>query len=78
MSIRIVLDDKTSRYSSKLTKRKLSGMLTTLERQNADIAGTCTIEYSRGFWNAFSFKSSDEFLSKGLPCLEKDLIDEFS
>lgn len=78
MKIKIKLNDGTVKYSSNVTKRKFSGILSKLESQNADIAGEASVEYSKGYSNEFTFSSADELKNKISPCLEPALIAEFS
>lgn len=72
------LDDGTVRHTTILTKRKISGLLTELGNKSIPIQGTAKVEYTREYNNSFDFKNEETFLKQVLPCIEKELIDEFS
>lgn len=75
--LKITLDDGTVRYTENLTKRKVSGILTNLRNNMAIITGTARVIYSPAYYNEFDFDSEDDFKDKILPCIEKELVDDF-
>lgn len=75
---KITLSNGTYKYSSFVTKRKIESLYTMLTAQNGIYDGTCTVEYSRDFYNEFEFSDEKDFKYKLGPCIEKELINGFT
>lgn len=78
MRVTLQINDKTYNYTTSISKRKMTGAISRLERENANLKGTCTVHYKGQYNNEFDFDSPDDLRTKLWPCLEEDLIREFS
>ncbi len=72
------LNDGTYKYPTNPTKRKMAGLITMLQNQNAIFVGKCIVEYSKEYKNEFEFSNVTELENKLWPCLEPALIREFA
>ena len=43
-----------------------------------DVSGFCRVAYTREYWNEFFFDDFEDFKRKLEPCLEEDMLKEFS
>lgn len=77
MKVKINFNDKTYNYLNNPTKRKLSGLISRLASKKT-FSGTCIVEYKRSFFNEFDFVSYEDFIEKIDPCLDTQLIKDFS
>lgn len=78
MRVTLRINDKTYNYTAGVTQRKMSGAISRLERENPNLKGTCVVHYSGQYKNEFDFDSPDDLRVKLWPCLEEDLVREFS
>lgn len=78
MRIKISLSDGTTKYTQNVSKRKVGAILAGLERENVKIEGSAAVEYTKDYMNSFDFSSSDDFINKVTPCLDKEIVNEFS
>jgi len=78
--VRVILNlkDGTYKYPTNPTKRKMAGLITMLERENAIFEGKCTVEYTKEYKNEFEFNSKADLENKLWPCLEPNLVKEFT
>lgn len=75
--LKIKLSDGTTRYTKNVTQRKISGILTNLKAKSATIRGEARVEYAPDYYNEFDFNGEADFKRKVLPCIEKELVNEF-
>ena len=78
MRVTLRINDKTYNYSSSISKRKMMAAISRLERENPHLKGTCVVHYSVQYKNEFDFDSPMDLREKLTPCLEEDLIREFT
>lgn len=76
-SLRIVLNDGTVRHAENVTKRKVSGLLTNLRNNKANISGEARVRYAPKEYNEFSFDNEGDFKDKVHPCIEKELLKDY-
>jgi len=74
MNLKLKFSDGTYKHLLKTSKRKL-GKVNTLAKNKK---GICRVEYTRTYYNEFEFDGRDEFLHKLMPCIDNDLVKEFS
>jgi len=74
MNLKLKFSDGTYKYLLKTSKRKL-GKVNTLAK---NAKGICRVEYTRTYYNEFEFDGLDDFNCKISPCIDNDLIKEFS
>ena len=76
-SLFIRFNDKTTLTSTFITKRKV-GPASAIFKRNVDaFEGIAKVRYNSRDYNEFEFSSVDDFRDKILPCLEKELLNEF-
>lgn len=74
MKVNISFSDGTYKYLDNPSKRKMAGLYSRLTGKS----GTCRVSYTRTYYNEFQFDGGEDFRRKILPCLEEELIKEFS
>lgn len=71
------LDGEMGTYSSFTSKRKVVNVATIKNAENGKFEGTFIIKYTKDLYNEFDFKDLKEFENKLLPCIEKELLNDF-
>ena len=61
MKLKLTLDDGTVRYTENVTKRKISGTLTSLKNKGVKIKGSARVTYSPNMYNEFDFAGQADF-----------------
>lgn len=76
--IKLVFSTGTYSYSTFVTKRKIAALYT-IENSKAGVSGgTCRVEYSSEYYNEFQFTDLADLMYKVSPCIEKELMNEFT
>lgn len=78
MKISINFSDGTSYNPSEPTKRKVAHFVRSRKENMGVFKGSCTVTYMRGYYNSFDFSSVDDLEYKLMPCIETDLVKEFT
>ena len=78
MRLNLKLNDGTVRYTENVTTRKVTGTLTNLSNNNAIFQGIAKVTYGHGHYNEFEFDGKKQFWDRFLPCIEKELVREYS
>lgn len=79
--INLNLDDGRYIYAPEATKRKIREVVKCAQGENANMAGRAKVIYGRvkdNYTNMFDFTSADDLLEKIMPCLEKELIQDYA
>lgn len=71
------LGDETGTYSSIVTKRKIMAQATVLSDKVDKFEGTFIIKYTKDLYNEFDFTDLKDFERKVIPCIEKELLNDF-
>ena len=78
MRVNITFSDGTYRNLNNPSKRKIAGLITVANDKMGDISGTCKVTYSKDYTNEFEFDSAKDFRFKIDPCLDKELLADFT
>ena len=78
MRVTLKINDKTYNYTSSVSKRKIGEAISRLQRENGRLSGECTVQYAKQYKTEFSFSDENDLRNKLMPCLEKELVDDFT
>lgn len=74
MRVNINFSDETYIYLKDPSKRKVAGLNSRLSGKT----GICRVSYTRVCYNEFTFDGWEDFKDKMMPCMEEELIRDFS
>ena len=76
--IRIHFEDRDDVSINSLGKRRISQFLSLRKKEDGYHAGTARVTYKPGYYNELEFDGIDDLKHKLWPCLERELVNEFT
>jgi len=78
MKVKLDFNDGTSICPPKPSKRNVANFIRGAVERNVVFEGSGMVTYGKGYYNEFVFNSRKDLEDKLWPCMEEDLVGEFS
>lgn len=78
MRVKIDFNDGTTMYPSQPSRRKIAVLLRERTAKNGVFEGRVLVVYSKDYRNEFEFDSKQDLEAKLWPCIEPELVKDFS